>query len=657
MALAIPVVAGSMPVAATAAEASAPVAVENFAYPDAAKILAERNITLKSGDGHIVLADCTAGPGQVQLYSRAANPSEVCFKINGPAGYLALEIPKIYNIKGDDHTVKATVSTDGTTSTIDLAKNVWTPVGEGGTAGSETTLLELNATGGPAAPANTDFPAVGTVTAGQAGRADARSCTATLVDRYWVLTAAGCIGGASGAPAADTTATVSGHTATVAELVTRSDRDLVLARLATPIDGVTPAALATAAPTSGQSLRVAGFGRTATEWAPLKPHAATHTTGTVAATTVDTTPAAGNAAVCQGDAGAPLLRDANGTSEVVAVASRSWQGGCLGTPATETRTGATSTRVDDVAGWVQQVRATALGWKTQALVKGDTGLFQATRLYDGTWTPFEDVQAKAGNIGGVKAVSAAGINGDTHIVALGGDGHLHHTIHTLAGAWGGFGDLNTNVGDLGRITQVSVSSTGANLQVVVLADGQIFHTIRSADGTWAGFSPVFSVAGSLNGVTAVAVAGTGNDLQVAAIANGRVYHTARIGSTGVWGAWGAVADAAGDTGSVTSVAMARQGNDMNLVVVTDTGAQYHTVRFSDGTWQPFGPLTSVLGQVTATSVSAAPVDGDAQFAFVTSDNRVITVGRLADRTWSAPTALNLQGVNGNHTGTAIAGTL
>ncbi|MGW2253274.1 trypsin-like serine protease [Kitasatospora sp. NPDC001660] len=653
-ALAIPVMAAPMP--ATAAEAAPPSAVEGFSYPDAAKILADRNITLKTGDGHIVLADCASGPGLVQLFSRAANPSEVCFRITGPTGYLALEIPKIYNIKGDDHTIKATVNTDGNAATFDVVKNTWTPIGEGGTTASATTLLELTATDGPAAPANTDYPAVGTVTVGQPGHADARSCTATLVDRYWVLTSAGCFNGASGTPAVKSTAAIGGHTVDIAELVTRADRDLVMARLATPVDGITPTALGTAAPAAGESLRIPGFGRTTTEWAPLKTHTTTHTVGAVTATGIDTAPTAGAAPICQGDAGAPLLRDHNGTTEIAAIASLSWQGGCLGTPTTETRTGATSSRVDDLAGWVKQVRATATGWKTQALVKGDTGLFQATRLYDGSWTPFQDVQAKAGNIGGVKAVAAAGINGDTHVLALGGDGHLHHTLRKPDGTWSAFGDLNTAVGDLGNITQVSASSIGADLHVVVLADGQVFHTVRHADGTWTGFGAVFGAAGPLNGVTSVAAAGTGSELQVAATAGGNVYHTVRA-ADGTWSAWGSVADAAGPVGTAVSVAMARQGDDMDLVAVTATGAQFHTVRRADRTWQAFQPLTGVLGNVTATSVSATPVDGDAQFAVTTTDNRVLTTARHADGTWAPVQPVDLGAVTGNHTGTAITGTL
>ncbi|MGW2253259.1 FG-GAP-like repeat-containing protein [Kitasatospora sp. NPDC001660] len=364
LAVVIPVVAGSVPaVTASAAEAVAPVVVDDYSYPGAAKILADHNITLKAGDGHIMLADCASGPGLVELYSRAANPSQVCFKITGRTGYLSLEIPQIYNIKGDDHAIKATLNTAGTVTSVDVNKNAWTPVGEGGTNGS-TTLLELNATDGPAvqAPAST-FPAVGTLTVGQPGHPGSRACTTTLVAPQWVLSAASCLADnpndlstvPAGLPRTQVTATIAGRGFDVSALVPRTDRDIVMVRLVEPVNGVTPLAVATTAPATGEDLQVLGLGRTRTDWLPAQPHSATFTTGTVAASGFDLaakTPA--DATVCKGDAGGPALRAKNGGYEIAAVTSRAWQGGCLGE--TETRTGAGETRVDDIAAWIADTR-------------------------------------------------------------------------------------------------------------------------------------------------------------------------------------------------------------------------------------------------------------------------------------------------------------
>ncbi|MFF4384780.1 hypothetical protein [Kitasatospora sp. NPDC001547] len=337
----------------------------------------------------------------------------------------------------------------------------------------------------------------------------------------------------------------------------------------------------------------------------------------------------------------------------MAIASRSWQGGCLGTPATETRTGATGTRVDDVHDWVQQTRARAWDWKTQALVPADADLYLATRLYDGTWTPYQDVQAAAGNIGGVRAVSSVGIDGDTHVLALGGDGHLHYAVHNLDGGWGQkFVDLDTTVADLGTVTQLSIANVGGDLHIVVVANGRLLHSRRPANGQWSVFGVVTDETGPLNGITSLAAAGVrGGELHIAAVSGGKVYHARRFAS-GVWSSWGWVAGAAGATPPVTGVAVTPQGTDLNLAIVT-SGGQYHTVRYADGNWQPF----RLLADATGTSVSAAPVDTDARFAVTTTENRIVLTARHGDGTWSAPEYLDLTAVPGNHTGTAINASL
>ena len=221
----------------------------------------------------------------------------------------------------------------------------------------------------PAAQAVTGTAASDT-TYGYTARLDigdgTRACSGTLVDTEWLLTAASCFADdpaagltvPAGKPKLTTTATIGrtdltttdGVVRTVVELVPRTDRDLVLARLNRPVTTVTPVALASAGATAGESLTFAGYGRTQDEWAPLKLHTGTLSVDASDATTATVT--GQDAAVCAGDAGGPEVRVTGGKATLVAVNSRSWQGGCFGTDSAETRTGGIATRVDDLGDWV-----------------------------------------------------------------------------------------------------------------------------------------------------------------------------------------------------------------------------------------------------------------------------------------------------------------
>jgi hypothetical protein len=195
-----------------------------------------------------------------------------------------------------------------------------------------------------------------------------RGCSGALIDPEWVATSAACFAEAgqpvpSGPPALATTVTVGraelgsaagGQVRRVVDVVPHPGRDLALAKLATPVSDVAPVPLGTTAPAVGETLQVAGYGRTATAWVPDRLHTAALTVQSVGGTTIDLAgSAAAPAGICMGDAGGPALRARGSGVELVGLHSASGQAGCFSAPAGATNT-ATETRLDDIAGWIRQ---------------------------------------------------------------------------------------------------------------------------------------------------------------------------------------------------------------------------------------------------------------------------------------------------------------
>ncbi|WP_433832296.1 trypsin-like serine protease [Actinoplanes sp. CA-015351] len=186
-----------------------------------------------------------------------------------------------------------------------------------------------------------------------------RGCSGALVDPEWVVTSTDCV--PADLPAGslritvgrtDRAAATTGQVRAATETVRHPSRGILLAKLATPIVGIAPVPFATTAPVVGESLRVAGYGRTGTDWVPDRLHSADLRVQSVATGRLGLTGAP--AALCAGDTGGPALRVTGGTVALVAIHSAAWQGGCLETPVTETRTTAIETRLDDVAGWARE---------------------------------------------------------------------------------------------------------------------------------------------------------------------------------------------------------------------------------------------------------------------------------------------------------------
>ncbi|MDX3458961.1 hypothetical protein PV396_44790 [Streptomyces sp. ME02-8801-2C] len=131
----------------TAAEAVADeapgYAVETFDYPNADKILAEQNIVLKRGDGHITLVDCASGTGLLEVWARE-KADRICFKVVGNSGWLTMEIPSVYAVKGNDYATEVDMTVGAEEKSFDVEKNTWTAVGESADEqGREHMLVEI----------------------------------------------------------------------------------------------------------------------------------------------------------------------------------------------------------------------------------------------------------------------------------------------------------------------------------------------------------------------------------------------------------------------------------------------------------------------------------------------------------------------------------
>ncbi|MGC9544534.1 FG-GAP-like repeat-containing protein [Streptomyces sp. UG1] len=262
-----------------------------------------------------------------------------------------------------------------------------------------------------------------------------RSCSAALVDAEWLVTAASCFAAdpqsgtapEAGKPDLKTVATIGrtdlsgtgGHVSEVTHIVPRAGRDLVFARLATPATGITPVTLADSALAAGDDLTVLGYGRTKTEWVPGKLHQANYTLDAVTDNTLAMSGRTADDSVCKGDTGGPVLRaTGSGTYELVAVNSRSWQGGCLGSA--ETRTGALAARTDGSPGGATMTAG-------QTLRSGDSLLSKSAKVTMGT----DGNLTIASNAG--KTLWSSGTAGNAGATAtFGTDGNL--TVRSTGGA-------------------------------------------------------------------------------------------------------------------------------------------------------------------------------------------------------------------------------
>ncbi|QKV79121.1 tachylectin-related carbohydrate-binding protein [Amycolatopsis sp. Hca4] len=286
-----------------------------------------------------------------------------------------------------------------------------------------------------------------------------KSCSGALIDPSWVLTSATCLTATgTGAPSEAATVLVgdvdlgtgAGFGAKLTKVVRRTDRDVVLAKLEKPATGIAPVALSTTAPQAGDTLQVAGFGRTATEWVPARPRVAPFTVSAVTGSTVSVSAADGTDA-CKGDAGGPAFRLSGGTAQLVALSSASWQHGCL--DVTETRSGGTEARVDDLGDWIRkQIVPTPVSCPAGAPIwaaRTDGGLWRYVHLgpADGAVSWSQPGSAIGSGWTGRVLAGKGGVIWDIHRNNSASDpypnGSLKRWVYSTSSGWSGGGQVGS----------------------------------------------------------------------------------------------------------------------------------------------------------------------------------------------------------------------
>ncbi|MBP2472232.1 hypothetical protein JOF53_001104 [Crossiella equi] len=123
---------------------------ENYEYPGAARIFADRGIRLIKGDGRIEYAKCGT-PGEIEVRStnvpgdKDPDKHHYCFKVTGTSGWLTMNIPNAYQVNGAGRAGSAKVTVRNETKDVPLDRDGWTGVGVG--AGPDpAVLLELRVT-------------------------------------------------------------------------------------------------------------------------------------------------------------------------------------------------------------------------------------------------------------------------------------------------------------------------------------------------------------------------------------------------------------------------------------------------------------------------------------------------------------------------------
>jgi hypothetical protein len=119
------------------------------------------------------------------------------------------------------------------------------------------------------------------------------------------------------------------------------------------------------------------------------------------------------------------------------------------------------------------------------------------------------------------SVACGAVGSQLHVIGLGNDQKLYHTIRNSDATWQDFfGLVEGQVsGGPDAFYAVGCAGVGDVLEVVGLGDDhQLYHTLRNADGSWQNFFGLVEgqVSGGPAGFAFAQCGATGTDLQLVA---------------------------------------------------------------------------------------------------------------------------------------------
>lgn len=117
---------------------------EDFSYPGAEDYLVS-GITLKKGDGNLLIVDCATQHYVIKVESYQGT-GEFCFDVRGSNACVTLELSGVFLIWTANEAIRATVVVAGEQSVVDLQQG-YNPVGfgaDGSLLGATLTELRLS---------------------------------------------------------------------------------------------------------------------------------------------------------------------------------------------------------------------------------------------------------------------------------------------------------------------------------------------------------------------------------------------------------------------------------------------------------------------------------------------------------------------------------